>query len=468
MSKEIELKVLISREDLRKLLNADFMKKAILPGSKAKHHLVSSYYDTEDLFFRKNGIVYRVRDKGDGSFEATVKTGKKTSGGITERIEMDLPLEKDEAILEGFADLGLGFELTELAPDGVIKLFTVDVERTTYDLEFLGSSFELAVDRGKIISDMTKSKEKIDEMEIEIKEGSVQDLLQLASFISKTVPIFIEPRSKFARGLALIGESVSYPAEKKKLGLGPVREELMNGFTARGNAALSSQTSVIKNNFATADVKELVKQMQYMLSYMLLAAELDSEGIFDEYIDSTKEILHVAKRVLDLRSMLELWRTIDLQGKFFTKTTMSITLQENIAKTEAVLLEALRWGNLTEVFFGVQAGLASSFWDNEIYMEAASVARGVIKKWQEELVLADDPEDELSLANNIFFLARSVDAKFAEKIAVALKKKRNTLAIKVLEQHMEQELIRMLQSTNSKYIYRDAGVLFGMLIGKKK
>ena len=101
-------------------------------------------------------------------------------------------------------------------------------------------------------------------------------------------------------------------------------------------------------------------------------------------------------------------------------------------------------------------------------MEAASVARGVIKKWQEELVLADDPEDELSLANNIFFLARSVDAKFAEKIAVALKKKRNTLAIKVQEQNLEQAQIRMLQSTNSKYIYRDAGVLFGMLIGKKK
>jgi len=466
-NKEVELKVLISRQDLRKLLNANFMKEAIIEGSKEKHNLISSYYDTEDLYFKKNGIAYRVRDKGDGTFEATVKTGKKNQGSVTERIEINIPLEKDEAVLEGFGALGLGYELTELAPDGVTRLFTVDVERTTYDLEFEGSTFELAIDKGKITSELTKNKEKIDEMEIEIKEGSVKKLLKLAALISKTVPIFIEPRSKFARGLSIIGVDSTYPVVKRKMGDAPVRNELLETFTQKGNMALSFQSTVMQNDLSNDALKSLAKQLEFMLAHMLFAAELDSKGLFEEYIDMSKEILHVLYRVIDLRSMHTLWRTIDVQGKAFSKTTMSITLQENITKAEAVLLEELNLGKLTAIFYGVQSALASSEWDNEEYMEATSVARGVLKKWQDAWEIIASPEDSLVMADNIMYLARSVDAKFADKIAASFKKNRSSLAEKALDKRMEQELIRMLQLTNSKYIYRDAGVLLGLLIAKK-
>ncbi|MDO4179408.1 MAG: CYTH domain-containing protein [Phascolarctobacterium sp.] len=467
-NKEIELKLLISRADLRKLLNANFMQEEIVKGSKAKHNLVSSYYDTEDLYFKKNGIAYRVRDKGDGSFEATVKTGKKNQGGITERIEINIPLDKDEAVLEGFGALGLGYELTELAPDGVTRLFTVDVERTTYDLKFHGSTFELAVDKGKITSELTKNKAKIDEMEIEIKEGSVKDLLQLAALISQTVPVFVEPRSKFARGLALIGEDATYPVVKRKMGDASVRNELLETFTQKGNAALLAQSVVMQDDLSDSALKNLAKQSEYMLSLMLFASELDSKGLFEEYIDMAKEILHVIYRVLDLREMHALWRSVDVQGKAFSKTIMSITLNDNIAKAEAVLVEHLKLGKLTAVFYGVQSALASSEWDNEEYMEAASIARNVLKKWQEAFESEKNPEAALSLADKIIYLARSVEAKFADKLAGNLKKKRNSLISKALDKRMEQEIIRMLQLTNSKYIYRDAGVLLGMLIAKKK
>ena len=467
-NKEVELKVLISRQDLRKLLNANFMKEAIVENSKAKHNLISSYYDTEDLYFKKNGIAYRVRDKGDGTFEATVKTGKKNQGGVTERIEINIPLEKDEAVLEGFGPLGLGYELTELAPDGVTRLFTVDVERTTYDLEFEGSTFELAIDKGKITSELTKNKDKIDEIEIEIKEGSVKKLLKLAALIAKTVPVFIEPRSKFARGLVLIGEDATYTVVKRKMEAAPIRTELLESFTARGNAALAAQSIVMNNNLSDDAIKELAKQTESMLSHMLMASELDSKGLFEEYIDMVREILHVVYRVLDLRNMLALWRTVDTQGKAFSKTTMSITLQDNISKAEEVLLEHLNLGKLTAIFYGVQAALTASEWDNEEYMEATSVTRAVLKKWQDALDIENRPEDAIVLADNIMYLARNIDAKYAEKLANNLKKKRSSLAAKALAKRLEQELIRMLQLTNSKYIYRDAGVLLGMLIAKKK
>ena len=82
-NKEVELKVLISRQDLRKLLNANFMKEAIVENSKAKHNLISSYYDTEDLYFKKNGIAYRVRDCSLNYQSAPRKIQKERAGAVS-------------------------------------------------------------------------------------------------------------------------------------------------------------------------------------------------------------------------------------------------------------------------------------------------------------------------------------------------------------------------------------------------
>ena len=68
---EIELKLLLGKRELKKLLASELLKGVLRAGSEKKRNLVSSYYDTADLAFKKNGVAYRVRDKGDGSFEAT-------------------------------------------------------------------------------------------------------------------------------------------------------------------------------------------------------------------------------------------------------------------------------------------------------------------------------------------------------------------------------------------------------------
>ena len=46
---EIELKLLLSREGLEKMLQLDFMQQAIRPDSYKKRRLVSTYYDTADM-----------------------------------------------------------------------------------------------------------------------------------------------------------------------------------------------------------------------------------------------------------------------------------------------------------------------------------------------------------------------------------------------------------------------------------
>ena len=199
---EIELKLLLSKEDLERLLTLDFMVQAIREGSRRVRHLVSTYYDTQELTLKEHGIAYRVRDKGDGSFEATVKTQKQSAGGLSERLELNLLLAEAQPVLDGFAALGLGFELSELAPCGVQALFTVDVERITYILDYAGAVCELAIDKGAIRCG--EKSDSIDEVEIELLEGEVQALLELKERIAAAVTLRAEERSKFARGLALL------------------------------------------------------------------------------------------------------------------------------------------------------------------------------------------------------------------------------------------------------------------------
>lgn len=199
---EIELKLLLSKEDLERLLTLDFMVQAIREGSRRVRHLVSTYYDTQELTLKEHGIAYRVRDKGDGSFEATVKTQKQSAGGLSERLELNLMLAEAQPVLDGFAALGLGFELSELAPCGVQALFTVDVQRITYILDYAGAVCELAIDKGAIRCG--EKSDSIDEVEIELLEGEVQALLELKERIAAAVTLRAEERSKFARGLALL------------------------------------------------------------------------------------------------------------------------------------------------------------------------------------------------------------------------------------------------------------------------
>lgn len=199
---EIELKLLLLPAELERLLTLDVFTQAVRPNSRRERQLVSTYYDTQDMALAAHGIAYRVRDKGDGSFEATVKTSKKSSGGLSERLELNLPIAKAEPVLDGFAAMGLGYELNTLAPQGVQALFTVRVKRITYVLQYKSAVIEMAIDKGEITTG--SAKDSIDEVELELLEGETKDLLAYKELVAGKVSLRAEDRSKFARGLALL------------------------------------------------------------------------------------------------------------------------------------------------------------------------------------------------------------------------------------------------------------------------
>lgn len=201
---EIEIKLVVSEENLERFFELEMVKKALISGSRRLRHLSSSYYDSKAMTLNKQGIAYRVRDKGDGSYEATVKTSKKAKGGFTERVEINIPLKDNTPILAGFQEQGLDNDLAALVPEGVVSLFTVNVDRITYLLAYDGARIELAIDKGYIVSSANPElKSPIDEIELELIEGETTKLLEFAERVKEFIPFKEESQSKYARGLAL-------------------------------------------------------------------------------------------------------------------------------------------------------------------------------------------------------------------------------------------------------------------------
>ena len=337
---EIELKLLLGKRELKKLLASDLLKGVLRAGSEKKRNLVSSYYDTADLAFKNNGVAYRVRDKGDGTFEATVKTDRKSSGGLSERVEINIPLAEDKAIIEGFAEMGLGFDLTELAPNGVEKLFTVDVVRTTYLLDLDGAVAELAVDNGKIIAG--KRKDDIDEIEIELVEGEVGALMDFAAKMAELVPVFTEKRSKFARGLALRGIESDWASGKVKVdNEGNARLEVLKLVHQRGDSLLSLQ-NILKKTATTSAVKQLVKDLQFIRSYVEFGKVFAPAEAADKALLLTDKVLAAAVKLQDIWSLAAMWEEVVEKAEVLSNNVLAKNLEacEEAAQEELCKLMA--------------------------------------------------------------------------------------------------------------------------------
>lgn len=445
---EIELKLLVDKNNLKKLLALDFVAAAIRPDSCQKRRLVSSYYDTQDMAFMRQGIAYRVRDKGDGTSEATVKTSVKNSAGLSERLELNLPLTRKRPVLEGFAELGLGYELSELAPNGINKLFTVTVQRTTYILDLDGAAAELAIDHGKIVAG--KETDKIDEIEIELLEGDKGVLLNFAAQIAAQVPLFAEKRSKFVRGLALCGIQSNAASAKSKLGSGPVKQEVLAAIALHGDILLDLQQKLQ----AGLDKKTLKALRRELLTLRSLAALID---ISADECEFWQEIFAVMNKLRDLQNMYYLWNHLVLFGEeILGRTSLQKKLLAVMQNTEAALQEYAAQGRFTALVYALTAK-AYYAQDSETTAEAA--ARTCVKQWQWL-------NNDAASAENICALARCCTGKYFAKAAEAAKKQRRQLEQQAWRANWSKLLQDICADSSSKIVYRDMGVLLGYLLAK--
>ena len=459
---EIELKLVISKENLKKMLALDFVEQAIRKDSKKKRKLVSSYYDTEDLAFKAQGIAYRVRDKGDGSFEATVKTSRRNSAGLSERLELNIPLIEDKAVLEGFLDLGLEQDLVDLAPNGVIQLFKVRVERTTYILDLDGAVAELAIDNGSITAG--KAKDKIDEIEIELLEGDKGALLAFAARLAAVVPMFVEKRSKFVRGLALRGIEAKEEALRSRISGDSSREGFMAALQQHGDVLLDCQKALLAEELDEECLKTLKKELHFLRSILSCV-----ESVADRLLTENAAVLLEAwsqqvERCLAFAELEELWEEELKPGKeLLQKDALGSKLTTVYAGALDKLVQMAQAGSLTALVFGIISWLYSNPWQNEEFLKAQSIGEGCLEKWQCSKKEAESAEEKLLHVENMLFLAKSISGKGFSREAEVLKKARRKLAERVGVQRKVQLLTELMAGSSSKNLYRDCGVVLGYL-----
>ena len=459
---EIELKLLLGKRELKKLLASELLKGVLREGSEKKRNLVSSYYDTADFALKKNGIAYRVRDKGDGTFEATVKTDRKSNGGLSERVELNMPLAENVAALEGFGELGLGYELTELAPDGVEKLFTVDVVRTTYLLDLDGAVAELAVDNGKIIAG--KRKDDIDEIEIELVEGEVGALMNFAAKLAELVPVFTEKRSKFARGLALLGVESDWRTGKVKVDNDAnARLEVLKLVQVRGDSLLLLQNA-LKKTAKAGDVKQLVKDLQSLRSYVEFGKVFAESVATEKALSKIEEVLGVATKLQEIWKLQALWEELVEKAEVLSNNVLAKNLTVCEVEAEEALCKLMAKGELSVIVYNVVAWLYQSEWQNEEYLQLESTVRCRLQDWQDALSEAEALEEKLVLLNNIQCLAKSLNGKAMTKLAEAKKKERRKVADAVEKERVINFVQNLSKNSNSRVLNRDTGVVIGYLL----
>ena len=208
MAMEIEVKYQIPDiGTLEEIWNDKELVQLAVPDSNQIVRMRSLYYDTPERVLNRAGITLRVRREGDEAF-CTVKWNGKLIHGIHKREEVNIPIDMNRADdapgSEVFAECPKGTEIEGLTKDSaLITIVSMEFTRRRRRLIYDGNIMELALDSGKIFAG-DKSCDIL-EMELEHYEGNDSlAVLELGEVIADRYGLELQPKSKYARGLALL------------------------------------------------------------------------------------------------------------------------------------------------------------------------------------------------------------------------------------------------------------------------
>ena len=223
MGSETELKFRVFEKDPGEIIDAILKDSEII--SKETHKLTNEYYDTEDLQLMRSRSGFRVRST-DGVYEETVKTSGRSGGGLATRKEFNIPLKDPRPDLSLFPPEAFPFETENLeeVSKGLKKLFSSDVERTSWLVKSASGTSEISLDLGAVKSGNLT--DEIREVEIELKDGAEKAIFETAEKIinSGKITLRAESRSKAQRGYILAG--LSPEPEYKDLDAGKFQSSL--------------------------------------------------------------------------------------------------------------------------------------------------------------------------------------------------------------------------------------------------
>ncbi len=212
MPQEIELKFIVNPaalDNLRTTLNS------LESEHSEPRQLLNIYYETADKTLRRHDMGLRIRGT-DGRYEMTMKTAGRVTGGLHQRSEYNVDLDKPE--------LDLALLPAEVWPEGVTPaalqealkpLFSTHFAREKWVVTHRGSRIELALDQGEVKAGEVS--EPLCELELELLAGEASAVLELAQRLVVQPGLRQGSLSKAARGYHLAAGDA--PREIKPLGV---------------------------------------------------------------------------------------------------------------------------------------------------------------------------------------------------------------------------------------------------------
>ncbi len=196
---EIELKLRLAPEQLAKLKRHALIKSHQLTRPVTRR-LYNIYFDTPRLDLQHSGMALRLRRSGVKWLQ-TLKGGGSVQGGLHQRNEWEMPVQ-GPALDFSVPQIA---EWKDLLPRHLRKklqpVFVTDFSRNSRIMSWQGAEIELCMDHGEISTEHLHT--PICELELELKSGEPQQLLELALAILDVVPFELESISKAEQGYRL-------------------------------------------------------------------------------------------------------------------------------------------------------------------------------------------------------------------------------------------------------------------------
>jgi len=200
---EIEFKFLVPKERLQGL------QKELARGKTTRTHLQARYFDTADGVLASHGVALRLRKEG----RRWVQTAKALGDGPVHRLEhnadLGLPRAGVPVLVNARRHQGtpVGEVLDRLLDGGntpLVETFATDIWRVSRNARLGRSVVELALDTGRVIAPAAPNKPErvsaVCELELELVQGSVPELVEMAQRWSRRHGLAFSTVSKAERG----------------------------------------------------------------------------------------------------------------------------------------------------------------------------------------------------------------------------------------------------------------------------
>jgi triphosphatase len=195
---ERELKFALESGDAAKLKEHRLLNW-IKPNIKST---ISTYFDTADHALGKAGLSLRLRAV-EGQVIQTLKLPAARSSGFFARGEYEKEVAGDEPDLE---------HLRQYCPPALYKtlefplaaIFRVEVQKAEWSARWKQSLISLVLDEGFIRTELRD--EPIEEVEIELRYGRIDDVFDFARQLAETVALRLEVMTKAERGYSLAAD----------------------------------------------------------------------------------------------------------------------------------------------------------------------------------------------------------------------------------------------------------------------